>query len=55
MCFIVCLFIDYTLVTDQKVLQKDIEDLHLEVLEFDENGIAIIGAFSSVWHEKHLP
>ncbi|MBK7308966.1 MAG: peptidase M10 [Chitinophagaceae bacterium] len=39
----------------RRVLQKDIEDLHLEDLEFDENGIAIIGAFSSVWHEKHLP
>ena len=39
----------------RKVLQQDIEDLHLEDLDFNENGIAIIGGFSSVWHEKHLP
>ena len=39
----------------RKVLQKDIDNLHLEDLDFNENGMAIIGAFSSVWHEKHLP
>ena len=39
----------------RKVLQKDIDDLHLEDLDFDENGMAVIGAFSSVWHEKYLP
>jgi hypothetical protein len=39
----------------RKVLQKDIDDLHLGDLDFNENGMAIIGGFSSVWHEKHLP
>jgi hypothetical protein len=39
----------------RKVLQKDIEDLHLEYLNFNENGMAMLGGFSSVWHEKHLP
>ena len=39
----------------RKVLQNDIDDLHLENLDFDENGIAVVGSFSSVWHQKHLP
>ena len=39
----------------RKVLQKDIDDLHLDNLEFNENSMAMVGAFSSVWHEKHLP
>ena len=39
----------------RKVLQQDIDDLNLEELDFNENGMAIIGGFSSVWHEKHLP
>lgn len=39
----------------RKVLQKDIDDLHLNDLDFNENGMAVLGAFSSVWHEKHLP
>lgn len=39
----------------RKVLQKDIDDLRLPDLAFDKNGRAVIGAFSSVWHEKHLP
>jgi hypothetical protein len=39
----------------RKVLQKDIDDLHLEDLDFNENGMAVVGGFSSVWHEKHLP
>ena len=39
----------------RKVLQKDIDDLHLDDLDFNENGMALIGGFSSVWHEKHLP
>lgn len=39
----------------RKVLQKDIDDLHLEDLDFNEKGLAVIGAFSSVWHEKYLP
>ena len=39
----------------RKVLQKDIDDLHLADHEFNESGMAVIGGFSSVWHEKHLP
>lgn len=39
----------------RKVLQKDIDDLHLEDLDYNEKGMAVLGAFSSVWHEKYLP
>lgn len=39
--------------THRKVLQKDIENLHLEKLSFDKNGKAIVGDFSSIWHHKH--
>lgn len=39
----------------RKVLQKDIDNLHLDDLNFNENGLAILGGFSSVWHEKYLP
>lgn len=39
----------------RKVLQKDIDDLHLEDLDFNEQGFAVLGEFSSIWHEKHLP
>lgn len=39
----------------RKVLQKDIDALHIPRLDFDENGLAILGGFSSVWHNKHLP
>jgi len=39
----------------RKVLQQDIDDLHLEDLDFNENGMAVVGEFSSAWHEKHLP
>ncbi len=39
----------------RKVLHTDIEDLHLHKLDFDKNGFAMIGDFTSVWHEKHLP
>lgn len=39
----------------RKVLQNDIDDLRLQHLDFNENGFAILGGFSSVWHEKHLP
>jgi hypothetical protein len=38
----------------RKVLQKDIDDLHLGDLDFNKNGFAVIGGFSSVWHQKHL-
>ncbi len=39
----------------RKVLQNDIDDLQLNRLNFDKNGFAIVGGFSSVWHEKQLP
>jgi hypothetical protein len=39
----------------RKVLQKDIDDLHLADLDFNKGGLAVIGAFSSLWHEKYLP
>lgn len=39
----------------RKVLQKDIDDLRLNDLNFNENGFAVLGGFSSVWHDKHLP
>lgn len=39
----------------RKVLPSDIDDLRLFKLPFDRNGIAIVGEFSSLYHEKHLP
>jgi hypothetical protein len=39
----------------RKVLQKDIDDLQLGRLNFNKDGFAILGDFTSVWHEKHLP
>ncbi len=38
----------------RKVLQQDIDNLQLHKLSFDKNNRAIAGAFSSVWHNKHL-
>ena len=37
------------------VLQKDIDHLHLHKLQFNEKGLAMVGDFTSVWHDKHLP
>jgi hypothetical protein len=37
----------------RKVVQKDIDDLQLGRLHF-KNNIAVVGAFSSVWHNKHI-
>ena len=39
----------------RKVSQQDIDDLKLKQLYFDKNGRAIIGAYSSVWHDAQLP
>ena len=39
----------------RKVLQNDIDDLQLHRLNFNNDGLAIIGGFTSIWHEKHLP
>ncbi len=38
----------------RKVLQSDIDDLRLNDLNFDGNGFAMLGGFSSVWHNKHI-
>jgi len=39
----------------RKVLQSDIDDLHLERLRFNRQGLAVLGEFSSLYHEKHIP
>ncbi|HXB44795.1 MAG TPA: hypothetical protein VNV85_12080 [Puia sp.] len=39
----------------RKVLQSDIDDLKLHRLSFNKNGLAMIGGFSSIYHQKHLP
>jgi hypothetical protein len=39
----------------RKVLQSDIEDLKLHRLFFNEKNRAIVGEFSSLYHEKHIP
>jgi hypothetical protein len=38
----------------RKVLQSDIDNLKLHRLAFNRRGFAIIGDFSSLFHEKHL-
>lgn len=38
----------------RKVLQSDIDDLKLNKLIFDKNGFAVIGDFSSVWHDAQV-
>jgi hypothetical protein len=39
----------------RKVLQDDIDLLRLHKLRFNRAGFAMLGDFSSQWHEKHLP
>jgi hypothetical protein len=39
----------------RKVLQADIDDLKLNKLDFDSKGLAMLGGFTSVWHEKQVP
>jgi len=38
----------------RKVLQSDIDDLHLEKLRFSADGKAVIGDFTSEWHYAHF-
>ena len=38
----------------RKVLQQDIDNLRLDKLIFNKNNQAVVGEFSSVWHDKHL-
>jgi hypothetical protein len=37
------------------VLQADIEALKLHRLDFNQQGLATVGEFSSMYHEKHMP
>jgi hypothetical protein len=37
----------------RKVTLKDIGDLHLHKLDFNQHGFAIIGDFTSIYHGKH--
>ncbi|MBC7535742.1 MAG: peptidase M10 [Ferruginibacter sp.] len=39
----------------RKVLSNDIADLRLHALNFNPAGFAVLGAFSSVWHDAHQP
>ncbi|HMU09476.1 MAG TPA: peptidase M10 [Ferruginibacter sp.] len=39
----------------RKVLQHDIDDLQLNRLDFNAKGLAVVGGFTSIWHEKHKP
>lgn len=39
----------------RKVLQSDIDNLKLNKLNFNKSGFAILGEFSSMWHEAQLP
>jgi len=38
----------------RKVLQQDIDNLKLHKLDFNEQGFATLGEFSSLWHEAYL-
>ncbi len=38
----------------RKVLQADIDDLHIERLHFYKNATAVIGDFTSEWHYRHV-
>ena len=39
----------------RRVLQQDISNLNLHQLYYNRNGFAVIGNFTNVWHESHLP
>ncbi|MEO9021047.1 MAG: peptidase M10 [Ginsengibacter sp.] len=39
----------------RKVFQSDIDDLTLNKLSFNKNGFAVLGDFSSVWHDAQAP
>jgi hypothetical protein len=40
---------------NRKVLQQDIDLLKLDKLNLNREGIAVLGGFSSIYHEKHVP
>jgi hypothetical protein len=37
------------------VLQSDIDNLKLNKLDFNKEGFAVIGDFSSMWHDAQIP
>ncbi|WP_301924414.1 peptidase M10 [Ferruginibacter sp.] len=37
----------------RKVQQEDIDNLQLSRLSYNRNGIAVIGNFTSIWHQQH--
>ena len=39
----------------RKVRQQDVDDLQISRLRFNNNNVAVLGNFSSIWHQKHLP
>jgi hypothetical protein len=39
----------------RKVLQADIDMLRLRTLNWNKNGIAVLGDFSSIYHGKEQP
>jgi hypothetical protein len=39
----------------RKVTQLDIDDLRLNRLDFNKNGFAVLGGFSSVFHDRQVP
>jgi hypothetical protein len=38
----------------REVSQNDIENLKLNQLDFNKRGFAILGAFSSMWHDAQV-
>ena len=38
----------------RKVSMEDINNLRLHKLDYNSQGLATLGAFSSLWHEKHV-
>ena len=39
----------------RKVRQQDVDDLQISRIRFNNNNVAVLGNFSSIWHQKHLP
>jgi hypothetical protein len=39
----------------RKVLQSDIDQLHLHRLNWNKKGFAVLGDFSSIYHGKEHP
>ena len=39
----------------RKVRQQDVDDLQISRLRFNNNSVAVLGNFSSIWHIKHEP